>query len=134
MQSGPVDHAASLPIQPISGQRKSQVCHMDPQLMGASRVRRQPEQGPSVTRGQRLIHREAACAVRPDAVPIGGPVLYKHRYHETTPEKDKYFAYRFEGELGIMDDLGAKDRSTTNIYAVTDDEETEDFSSTPTFS
>lgn len=60
--------------------------------------------------------------------------LDKHRYHETTPEKDKYFAYRFEGELGIMDDLGAKDRSTTNIYAVTDDEETEDFSSTPTFS
>lgn len=60
--------------------------------------------------------------------------LDKHRYHETTPETDKYFAYRFEGELGIMDDINDHDRSTTNIYAVSDDEdEDEDYVSKPSF-
>lgn len=61
--------------------------------------------------------------------------LDKHRYHENTPEKDKYFAYRFEGELGIMDDIHGVDRSTTNIYAVGTDEDNDDTDiSKPTFS
>lgn len=60
--------------------------------------------------------------------------LDKHRYHENTPEKDKYFAYRFEGELGLMDDIHTNDKSTTNIYAVDDDTDNDDDISKPTFS
>ena len=55
--------------------------------------------------------------------------LDKHRYDTTTPEKDKYFAYKFEGPLGIMDDFAGEDASTDNIYAVkakNDDDEDED--------
>jgi hypothetical protein len=48
--------------------------------------------------------------------------LDKHRYDTVTPECDKYFAYMFDGQLGIVDDLGGEDKSTTNIYAATTDE------------
>lgn len=44
--------------------------------------------------------------------------LDKHRYDTTTPDKDKYFAYMFDGPLGIMDDIDGEDKSTDNIYAV----------------
>lgn len=52
--------------------------------------------------------------------------LDKHRYDTTTPEGDKYFAYMFDGPLGIMDDIEGKDMSVTNIYAVDDAEEEND--------
>ena len=60
--------------------------------------------------------------------------LDKHRYHENTPEKDKFFAYKFEGELGIMDDINSENRSVANIYAVSDDEEDDGDITKPTFS
>lgn len=41
----------------------------------------------------------------------------KNRYNNTIPDKDKYFAYPFMGELGILDDLERKDGSCTNIYS-----------------
>lgn len=41
----------------------------------------------------------------------------KHRYDDTTPEKDKYFAYRFIDQIGIPDDLNGPDMSIQNIYA-----------------
>lgn len=43
----------------------------------------------------------------------------KHRYDTTTPEKDKYFAYMFDGPIGILDDIDGEDHSTTNLYAAT---------------
>ena len=49
--------------------------------------------------------------------------LDKHRYVSDTPDKDKYFAYLFKGELGILDDIDGEDMSTTNIYAYPFDEE-----------
>jgi hypothetical protein len=52
--------------------------------------------------------------------------LDKHRYDTTTPEHDKYFAYMFDGPLGIMDDLNGKDMSVTNIYAAEDIDDDED--------
>lgn len=61
--------------------------------------------------------------------------LDKHRYDDTTPEKDKYFAYMFDGPLGILDDIGGKDMSTDNIYAAgcNDDDSSESITSaTPT--
>lgn len=61
--------------------------------------------------------------------------LDKHRYHENTSEKDKFFAYRFEGELGIMDDINSENKSVTNIYAAGDDDEEDDSDITkPSFS
>lgn len=50
----------------------------------------------------------------------------KNRYDATVPEKDKYFAYKFEGVLGIIDDIGGKDKSTDNIYAASTDDEDEE--------
>lgn len=41
----------------------------------------------------------------------------KHRYDTDTPDTDKYFAYMFEGELGILDDINGEDKSVKNIYA-----------------
>lgn len=41
----------------------------------------------------------------------------KHRYDDTTPEKDKYFAYRFVDNIGIVDDINGPDMSIQNIYA-----------------
>ena len=53
--------------------------------------------------------------------------LDKHRYDTTTRESDKYFAYMFDGPLGIVDDIEGKDMSVTNIYAADDtDEENDD--------
>ena len=52
--------------------------------------------------------------------------LDKHRYDTTTPEHDKYFAYMFDGPLGIMDDIEGKDMSVTNIYAAAEDMDDED--------
>ena len=54
--------------------------------------------------------------------------LDKHRYDTTTPEHDKYFAYMFDGPLGIADDLDGKDMSVKNIYAAADtsDEENDE--------
>ena len=50
--------------------------------------------------------------------------LDKNRYDSgTTPEKDKYFAYMFKGELGIPDDINGDDESTTNIYNVPFDDD-----------
>lgn len=51
--------------------------------------------------------------------------LAKHRYEHSVPEHLKYFAYEFEGELGVRDDLQfpdgkyvlLEDKSTQNIYA-----------------
>lgn len=42
----------------------------------------------------------------------------KNRGELTLPESCKYFAYMFDGPLGIMDDVHKEDKSTTNIYAV----------------
>lgn len=47
----------------------------------------------------------------------------KDRYHQNTPEDKKFFAYRFDGELGILDDLHEADMSSTNIYAESAKEE-----------
>ena len=43
--------------------------------------------------------------------------LDKHRYVSSTPLEDKSTAYRFMGELGIMNDIEGKDMSVANIYA-----------------
>ena len=51
--------------------------------------------------------------------------LAKHRYEHTVPEHHKYFAYEFDGNLGILDDVQyqdgmyrlTEDKSTQNIYA-----------------
>lgn len=40
----------------------------------------------------------------------------KHRYVNNTPEAHKYFAYPFEGEMGIVDDVLAKPRYTRDIF------------------
>jgi len=58
--------------------------------------------------------------------------LDKHRYDTSTPESDKYFAYMFDGKLGIMDDINDKDRSTTNIYASVMEEENDDLNNNDT--
>jgi hypothetical protein len=52
----------------------------------------------------------------------------KHRYYDDTPESVKYFAYMFEGSLGILDDLNGPYTGTDNIYAAarTDESESED--------
>lgn len=55
--------------------------------------------------------------------------LDKHRYDDSTPEKDKYFAYMFDGPLGILDDIGGKDMSTDNIYAAAYEDDEEDVTS-----
>ena len=52
--------------------------------------------------------------------------LDKHRYHDSTPENVKYFAYMFDGPIGILDDINDVDRSTTNIYAVAVDDDEDD--------
>lgn len=44
----------------------------------------------------------------------------KHKYVEDTPEKDKYFAYRFTDSLGVLDDVNGNDMSVSDIYAETD--------------
>ena len=49
--------------------------------------------------------------------------LDKHRYDTNTPEADKYFAYMFDGPLGIVDDIDGPDKSVTNIYAATTDDD-----------
>lgn len=44
--------------------------------------------------------------------------LDKHRYEHLVPDKYKaYFAYEFEGPLGIRDDLDTEDKTSYNIYA-----------------
>lgn len=48
--------------------------------------------------------------------------LDKHRYENNTPEKYKYFAYPFSGELGLLDDINGQDMSTQDIYAYEDEE------------
>ena len=45
-------------------------------------------------------------------------MMAKHRYDTETPDKDKYFAYMFQGSLGILDDIDGIDMSTTNIHSV----------------
>lgn len=47
----------------------------------------------------------------------------KDRYNTSVPESDKYFAYMFEGPLGILDDINGDDCSTTNIYDVPHEKE-----------
>ena len=42
--------------------------------------------------------------------------LDKHRYVNDTPEKDKYFAYPFFGELGLLDDVNGVETSTSNVF------------------
>lgn len=42
--------------------------------------------------------------------------LDKSRYINDIPEKDKYFAYPFFGQLGILDDINTEDMSTDNIF------------------
>lgn len=43
--------------------------------------------------------------------------LDKQRYATAVPEQDKYFAYPFFGELGILDDIGGSEMSTSNVYS-----------------
>ena len=45
-------------------------------------------------------------------------MMAKHRYDTETPDKDKNFAYMFQGPLGILDDIDGVDMSTTNIHSV----------------
>lgn len=52
--------------------------------------------------------------------------MSKHRYHNDTPEKVKYFAYMFEGPLGILDDINGPYAGTDNIYAAAIEDESED--------
>lgn len=52
--------------------------------------------------------------------------LDKHRYDTSTPEHDKYFAYMFDGPLGIVDDINGDDKSVTNIYAAEEIEDNDD--------
>jgi hypothetical protein len=42
----------------------------------------------------------------------------KHKY-QTTPDKHKYFAQRFEEGVGIVDDINGLDRSVVDIYSDT---------------
>lgn len=49
--------------------------------------------------------------------------LDKHRYDENTPDKDKYWAYKFNGPIGILDDVNGTDASSTNINAEADDDD-----------
>lgn len=47
----------------------------------------------------------------------------KHRYVlQDTPVEDRYCAYQYLGELGIMDDINGKDMSSKNIYAENNDD------------
>lgn len=48
----------------------------------------------------------------------------KHRYVHDTPPEDKYCAYQYLGDLGIMDDINDKDMSSKDIYAENDDADT----------
>ncbi len=41
--------------------------------------------------------------------------LDKDRYRHNTPDNDKYFAYRFDPQLGILDDIHGEDMSSNNI-------------------
>lgn len=41
----------------------------------------------------------------------------KHRYVHDTPPEDKYCAYQYLGDLGIMDDIDDKDMSSRDIYS-----------------
>ena len=43
--------------------------------------------------------------------------LDKQRYATAVPEQDKFFAYPFFGELGLLDDINGQDMSTSNVYA-----------------
>lgn len=45
----------------------------------------------------------------------------KHRYVHDTPPDDKYCAYQYLGDLGIMDDIEGKDMSSRDIYSENDD-------------
>lgn len=48
--------------------------------------------------------------------------LDKYRYESCIPDKFKYFAYPFKGELGLMDDINEADMSTDNIYTYPTDD------------
>ena len=50
----------------------------------------------------------------------------KHRYVHDTPAEDKYCAYQYLGELGILDDLKGEDKSSRDIYAETDSNDSSD--------
>lgn len=50
--------------------------------------------------------------------------LDKDRYHHKIPDSHKYFAYMFDPELGILDDVGGNDMSSTDINAAPVDGET----------
>lgn len=47
----------------------------------------------------------------------------KHRYVHDTPPEDKYCAYQYLGELGILDDIESKDMSSRDIYSESDGSE-----------
>lgn len=49
--------------------------------------------------------------------------LNKHRYVDDTPESHKYFAYPFQKEAGIVEDLHERPGYVTDIYAVEPEEE-----------
>lgn len=51
--------------------------------------------------------------------------LDKHRYVHDTPPEDKYCAYQYLGELGIMDDINGDDKSSRDIYAESDSTDNE---------
>lgn len=45
----------------------------------------------------------------------------KHRYVHDTPPEDKYWAYKYVGDLGILDDINGNDQSVKDIYAENED-------------
>ena len=50
----------------------------------------------------------------------------KHRYVDDTPEKHKYFAYKFDKDIGIPDDINDKEpKFVEDIYAITGEEDSE---------
>jgi hypothetical protein len=56
-------------------------------------------------------------------VPFLTMKIDKHRYVlQDTPIEDRYCAYKYLGELGILDDINGKDMSVKDIYSDNDDD------------
>lgn len=67
-----------------------------------------------------LIFMEIECNHK--GIPWLTMKIDKHRYVlQDTPVEDRYCAYQYLGELGILDDINGKDMSSKDIYAENDD-------------
>lgn len=67
-----------------------------------------------------LIFMEIECNHK--GIPWLTMKIDKHRYVlQDTPVEDRYCAYQYLGELGILDDINGKDMSSKDIYAESDD-------------